>query len=294
MGIQSCCQSGEEFSPIAINEKEIPFETYSSQFDKVFNCIVEKYNGFLKLTLVQYINLLEHFDINNCTIAFEGPYKTKYSKNEPFLNKTIVEEEIQSFLDNYIITIPDIFYKFDDESMSLFKQMIINISKTLKFKLKQNNSNNGELKKLDLIPLGLLFCKSQNIDKIRLFFDLFKNDDDLFCKSDLLDEYLLCDFLISSYCVLKARKDFGNINGISPLNTKDIKNMVQYCELSDCIKLVKYFNDNFFDKELINWTEFKDKFRSNKKGNGQTDSFAWIFSTEGVRNYLEALNNNNN
>ena len=293
MGIKCCCQSGEEFSIVATNEEEISFPIYTSKFDKIYNYIVVKYNCFGKITLVQYINLLEYFDINNSTTVFDGPYKTKYSKNDPFLNKTLVEEEFQNFLENYILTVPDLFYHFNDETISLFKQIFISISKSLKLKLSQNNQNNNVLKKLNLLPIGLLFCKSSNIDKIKLFFDLFKNDDDLFCKSDLLDEYLLSNFLISSYCVLKARKDFGGIYGIEPLDIKDVKNMVQYCELSDCSSLVKYFDDNFFDKELLNWSEFKDKFKRDRKINGRTDSFAWIFSTEGVRHYLEELNNNN-
>ena len=295
MGNQCCCQFGEEFSIIAVDEEEIPFPNYSSKFDKIYYYIDVKYNCFVKLTLVQYINLLEHFEISNCTIFFDGPYKTKYSKNDSFLNKTFMEEEFQSFLENYILKIPEIlqFFHFDDESIGIFKQAFLNIAKSLQLKLKQSNKNNDMLKKLNLIPLGLLFSKSTNIDKIKLFFDLFKNDNDLFCKSDLLNEYLLSNFLISSYCILKARKDLGNSHGIESIEINDVKKMVQYCELSDCINLVKYFNDNFFDEELISWVKFKNKFENIKKINAKTDSFGWIFSTKGVRHFLEVLDKNN-
>ena len=60
----------------------------------------------------------------------------------------------------------------------------------------------------------------------------------------------------------------------------------------DCENLLKYFNDNFFDKESFSWDEFKTKFDYN-----QNNSFSWIFTTKGIRSKLENKNlfkNDNN
>ena len=49
---------------------------------------------------------------------------------------------------------------------------------------------------------------------------------------------------------------------------------------------MKYFNDNFFDKKgKLNWEEFKKKFTCD---DSEENSFAWIFSTQGIRNKLES------
>ena len=46
--------------------------------------------------------------------------------------------------------------------------------------------------------------------------------------------------------------------------------------------LLKYFNEKFFDKESFTWEEFKKKFEKDN-----SNSFAWIFSTKGIRSKLE-------
>ena len=285
----NCCTKllGDDSSLIAKNEEEIDFPFYESKFDHIYSAIEVKYNCFSNVNIVQYMNLLEHFQISHCTIFFPGPYKTNFSNKDSFLKEKLVEEEFQSFLENQILNIPDIlsFFGFDDSKISLFKQIYINIFKTLQYKLNKELKK-YEIKKSNIIPIGLLFCKSNNIDKVKLFFDLFKNDNGKFCKSELLDDYLLSNFLISSYCMLKVRKDLGDNEKFRIVRSESIAMIVNYCQFSDCQNLVKYFNDKFFDKEELTWPEFKKKFNTKIKNH----SFGWIFSSRGIRNYLEKLN----
>ena len=53
----------------------------------------------------------------------------------------------------------------------------------------------------------------------------------------------------------------------------------------NCENLLIYFNDTFFEKENYTWDEFKKKFEGSKN-----NSFAWIFSTKGIRSKLEDKN----
>ena len=284
----NCCRKllDENSSLIAKNENEIEFPIYQSKFDNIYFAIETKYNCFININIVQYMNLLEHFEISNSTIFFSGPYKTDFSIKDSFLGQKLMEEEFQSFLENQILNIPDIllFFGSDDSKISLFKQIYMNIFKTLQYKLNKE-LNENEIKKINLIPIGLLYCKSTKIDKVKLFFDLFKNENEKFCKSELLNDYLLSAFLISSYCMLKVRKDLGDNDKFGHFKMESIAKIVSYCTFNDCQNLVKYFNDKFFDKEELTWTEFKKKFNTIIKDH----SFSWIFSTMGVRHYLEKL-----
>ena len=274
---------------IAENEEEIEFPFYKSKFDSIYSAIETKYNCFSNINIIQYMNLLEHFEISHCTIFFEGPYKTYFSIKDSFLKEKLMEEEFQSFLENQILKIPDIlsFFSFNEKNVCLFKQIYMNIFRTLQFKLNKE-LNEDAIRKINLIPIGLLYCKSTNIDRVKLFFDLFKNEDEKFCKSELLNDYLLSNFLISSYCILKVRKDLGDNDQFGHFKMENIAEIVKYCKFTDCQNLVKFFNDNFFDEEELTWIEFKRKFNTKIKNH----SFCWIFSTRGIRNYLEKLNEN--
>ena len=156
----------------------------------------------------------------------------------------------------------------------------------LKLRQKNNDKNPVVIKKKNLIPIGLIFCTCNNIEKIKLFFDLFKNDKNEFCKSEELNDFLLSDFLIASYCLISARNKIGKNNeNIEELKNDDLNKLVNCAELQENLNLVKVFNDNFFkDKESFNWLEFKQKFEDKENG------FGWIFSSKGIRRKLEGNN----
>ena len=301
MGTFTCCKrySEDTSSVFAPGEQEIYFKQYESRSDPYFTLVEGKYNLLINVQLLEYINLLESFSLQTATLHHDGKYRSNFSSKDEFLSTIVHQEEFQSFIENKLLNIPDILEMFgeDQEYISIFRDCFIKIFSALNLKLNSYYKTNKENKitKRSLIGFGLLFCRGQNISKVKLFFDLFKDENENFVKSDNLNDYLMTIFFISSYCLLDVR---SKIN--MPLkNLPKIENNLAYNLLNgnglaqkDCENLLKYFNDNFFDKESFSWDEFKTKFDYN-----QNNSFSWIFTTKGIRSKLENKNlfkNDNN
>ena len=168
---------------------------------------------------------------------------------------------------------------------NIFKESKREIYRTLEQKLNQNygNKDPNRITKRNLLAFGFLSCLSTNIGKIKLFFDLF-SEENVFKKSDELNDFLLSLFLISSYCLIAAAIKIGkNYSEVKELNDNQITNALNVMELKDNQNLLKVFNENFFDKEEFNWEEFKKKFEGE-------NGFGWIFNSKGIRSNLEKNN----
>jgi hypothetical protein len=285
MGV--CCtnlfQNELNSTLIAKSEDEIEFLPYSSIADSHLE-FLEKDNNLLRyITLVEYLNLLSNYTPETAEIPFEGPYKLLFSYKDKFLSNTFNEELFQSFINNTILKGRDL-----GETEITFKEIYIQLFKELKLKLIEHyGDENKKITKRDLICLGLLFCKTNNISKIKLLFDLFKNEYEEFEQSDELDEFLLCSFLISSHCLISAKYKLSQINPmITGFALEDLNNIFQIADLKKSEKLLNYFNFYFFDKNALTWIQFKKKFEDKKNG------FGWIFSTKGIREKLQEINQN--
>ena len=277
---QNCKQNERNSILICSDEEEIEFPQYSSISDKQLECLETENNLYRDINLIDYINLLAYFSLDTATVPFEGPVKITFSSKDEFLSNYFYEELFQSFIENAILNGREI-----GEQEIIFMEMNVELFKSLKLKLKQNYNEDKSKKitKRDLISLGILFCKSSNIHKIKIVFDIFKNENEEFVKSNELDEYLLCCFLISSYCMISAKSKLSQNNPtISGLSLEELKEFIQFSELKDCQNLVKYFNNTFFNKNSFKWNEFKIKFKDN--------GFGWIFSTKGIRQKLQENN----
>ena len=290
MGCTLCRKKGyQKVNYLAPEEKEIVFKDYSSENDQPLSIIENKQNFFNFVQLIEYMNLLESFTIETSTIKSEGPYKTKFSLKDEFLTQEISCEEFQSFIENKIFQVNEISELIgnNEKSASIFKQICIEIYKALALKLKQHYKEEADIiiKKRNLIPLGILFCTSNNIEKIKLIYDLFKNENGDFCKSEELDDYLISLFLTGSYCLISARNKLGKTNEeIGKLSNDDLVKLVNVSELKDCENLVNIFNQTFFSEDSYNWENFKKKFEDRENG------FGWIFSGKGIRRKLEINN----
>ena len=295
----SCCKKEIEDTSggFAEGEAEISFPEYQSTSDEYFTLIENKYNIFKDIQIVEYMNLLESFSIQTATTKFEGTYRYDFKSTDEFLNTTFHQDEFQSFIENKLLNIPEILelYGEDEQTIALFKEIFLKIFSALNVRLnsfyKDDTDNKNKITKLNLIPFGILFCRSKNVSKMKLFFDLFKNEENYFIKSDRLDNYLITSFFISSYCLVSVRSLIDNKEkNLEKIDKREIqmlltdKGLVQ----KNCENLLKYFNDNFFDKkDKLNWEEFKKKFTCD---DSEENSFAWIFSTQGIRNKLESKN----
>ena len=280
-------------------EQEINLPNYSSTSDKYFSLVENKYNLIKNIQLFEYMNLLEHYSIETATIKFEGKYRYDFSSKDPFLDSIMHQIEFQSFIENKLLTVNSIaeIHGEDIQTISLFKECLMKIFSALNLRLnnfyKNKNKNEENIKKLNLIALGMLYCRGKNINKIKLFFDLFKNDNNMFIKSEKLDDYLISAFFIASYCLVSVRAFIDNEEkGLPKIDNKLMVILLNEKGLSQkyCENLLKFFNENFFgEKQELNWDEFKNKFICNEE-NDDNKSFGWLFSTEGIRSKLEDKN----
>ena len=239
------------------------------------------------IQLLDYMNLLEFYSLKTATINFEGKYRSDFSATDDFLSEIISDSEFQSFIENQLLSIHEIteIYGEDEQIISLFKECFVKIFVALNVKLNSFYNNSGDyVTKRNLVGLGLLFCRGHNISKLKLFFDLFKDENGNFCKSEKLDNYLIGIFFISSYCMVSLRTRLNSeIHNLPKIDNNLAANLLNNYGLAqkNCENLLKYFNEKFFDKESLTWEEFKKKFKNN--------SFSWIFSTKGIRSKLENI-----
>ena len=191
-----CRKKGyQKVNYLAPTEKEIKFKDYSSSNDDPLNIIEGKQNFFSFVQLIEYINLLDQFTIQSSTINSET-IRTKFSSKDEFLKQELSSEEFQSFIENKIFTLEDLYEITGNNQVeaSIFKQICIEIYKSLELKLKQhyNSESPVVIRKRNLLPIGILFCASNNIEKIKFIFDIFKNENEEICKSeDLMIFYFL-------------------------------------------------------------------------------------------------------
>ena len=292
---QLCCNKrksdnilGESYAPS--NEKEISAQNYTSKSDKFFTEIETKYNILSYIQLVEYMNLLEDYSLETASVTFEGKMRTNFSSKDPFLTYVMSYDEFHSFLENKILKLTEINELSEKNEMMVntFFAVFKEIYSSLEVKLKQhyNENSNDRITKKTLIPFGILFTISNVVGKIKLLFDLFKNEEGRFTKSTEFDDYLLCSFLICSYCMISARRKITATNPYIPeMNKDDLINCLNVCELKDSENLVEVFNNSFFEKKKsYSWNDFKEKFLNKENG------FQWILTSKGIRKMLEDHN----
>ena len=295
-----CCKKEPEDTSgvFAKGESEINFPIYTSSFDEYFTLVEKDFNLIVYIQLLEYMNLLETFTIQTATVPFEGNYRHDFSSKDAFLDNIMNQGEFQSFIENKLLSINEIveLYGEDIQTLALFKDCFLKIYSALNLRLKSflgnANKNDEIITKLNLVAIGILFCRGKNISKIKLFFDLFKNENGVFIKSEKLNNYLISSFFIASYCLVSVRAFIDNEEkGLPKISNNLTQTLLDEKGLSqkNCEILLKFFNDKFFgEKEGLNWDEFKQKFSSDNKQ--ENESFGWIFSTSGIRSKLEDKN----
>ena len=295
-----CCKKEPEDTSgvFAKGESEINFPIYTSSSDEYFTLVEKDFNLIVYIQLLEYMNLLETFTIQTATVPFEGNYRHDFSSKDAFLDNIMNQGEFQSFIENKLLSINEIveLYGEDIQTLALFKDCFLKIYSALNLRLKSflGNANKNEeiITKLNLVAIGILFCRGKNISKIKLFFDLFKNENGVFIKSEKLNNYLISSFFIASYCLVSVRAFIDNEEkGLPKISNNLTQTLLDQKGLSqkNCEILLKFFNDKFFgEKEGLNWDEFKQKFSSDNAR--ENESFGWIFSTSGIRSKLEDKN----
>ena len=258
--------------------EEIQFPLYYSKSDSIFNSIKEL-NLFDHITLIEYINLLSNINLENSDTFFEGPFKINFSyqDSQNFINSYVSDELYNNFINKRILSQRKL-----DENETIFRDMCIEIYNILKIKLKEHYQNDkAQITKKDLISLGIFFCKGTNAYKMKLIFDLFKNNKGYLEQNKFFDEFLLCNFLIGSYILIHAKNNLSKNNPlIAEIPEGEIEKYREIYDLKNCENLVKDFNFCFFNGMKLTFYEYKRNF---KDSNG----FGWMFFPEGIRQKLE-------
>lgn len=290
MGFDLCCQKKlskkELYSFAPTREKEILRIKYKSNYDFLFEELEHKYNILGHIQLIDYVNLLNNYEPETATLNLTGVMKKDYSHHDYSLSYVMTVDIFQNFIENKLYKTSEIIQLSEKKELMLstFTEVCREIFNSLELKLNQHyeEKRNDRITKKILISLGVLYCKSDVIGKIKLIYDLFKNDKDKFVKSEDFEKYLISSFLICSYCMLSVRKKIIRANKKIPeMKEEDFINCLKVCQLKISQNLLKIFNENFFDNDEFDWNEFKSKF--NQKENG----FQWILSPKGIRKMLE-------
>ena len=282
MGIfYSNCREKQKDNDLDLVEpigEEIQFPLYYSKSDSIFNSIKEL-NLFEHITLIEYINLLSNINLENSDAFFEGPFKINFSyyDSQNFINSYVSDELYNNFINKRILSQRKL-----DENETIFRDMCLEIYNILKIKLKEHYQNEeAQITKKDLISLGIFFCKGTNAYKMKLIFDLFKNNKGYLEQNKFFDEFLLCNFLIGSYILIQAKNNLSRNNPlIAEIPVGEIEKYMEIYDLKNCKNLVKDFNFCFFNGMKLTFYEYKRNF---KDSNG----FGWIFFPEGIRQKLK-------
>ena len=288
MGCNFCRKKGyERVNYLAPEEKEIVLKDYSSPNDEPLDILESKQNFLNRVQLVDYINLLEQFSKDTSEIITDEPMHSDFSPKDEFLDESMSLEEFQSFIENKILMVDDLKDLIQKESKIIFKKLCDEIYKGLENKLREHDNSFNTIEKRNILAIGILYCDCENIEKIKLFFDIYKYEEkNEFVKSEKLNDFLITLFLISSYCITTSRNNiFDEQKGIKKLEKEQLLNLYKISELKNCENLVNIFNESFFKNESYNWNDFKKKFMDVDKG------FGWIFSSKGIRRKLEENTN---
>ena len=141
MGCNQCRKKGyQKVNYFAPDEKEIKFKDYSSPNDHPLGEIESKQNFFKYIALYEYINLLDNFTVENSTVRSDFPKKNRFSSSDEFYQKDIAKEEFQSFIENKIFKIDEIYdlTANNEQAVAIFKQVCLEIYNALELKLRQN------------------------------------------------------------------------------------------------------------------------------------------------------------
>lgn len=289
-----CCQTKNSgpnlFDP---NEEELSFKTYKSSLDKDLEQLEKTYNVFNYFQLLDYINLLKNYEESE-DVPFQVDYKTEFSMDEKFMQHKMDSERFGVFIKNKVLTQNDLYTitGSDENVKNLLLEVVQDIFESLNTEINNHYKNlYGKnvfliLTKRNMLAFAFLYCQSLNINKVRLAFDLFQEDNLFTDDNESFDDLLITCFILASIAILKAREKVGGKSPkVPPLLRKTKREANEFCNLGCCEKLLEEFKENFFDKKKFTFEEFKQKFESDAK----QESFGWIFSASGIRQKLESL-----
>ena len=284
-----------------IKYKDLLLPPYTSMGDKFYEKLEKKYNFLKKIKLSDFLISLANFSKRNMTLTDSYSKKYEFSMNDKFFEEDFYQDYFQAFLENKIFK-HESLYEFSGKneiiSNNIFKRGLLIMHKGLAKKLVQNTKENENgnvevnenniIKKKDIICFGLLYCGGRKKKKVKLLFNLFK-ENDVIKSSEKFSRFLLSLFLIASYCILDAKIILSRQNKeIGKIKKDDFKKLIDCAQLRDSQNLVKVTNKLIFGEDLsksLSFGEFKNLFTLNKN-----KSLGFLLSPSGIRYMLQENN----
>jgi hypothetical protein len=257
-----CCNEKgyEAISNLSSEEKDFSFLSYESYEDDNLEKLDNEYNILHSISLLDFLFNLENFDPQNINNPFISNNKTNYNYLDKFLNEKISNENFINFIENKFFMKNDINEMFPEKVKNTFKKISNDVYN------KFNVLINRNVLKKDLIPLGLLFCKSSNLGKVKIFYDInsspnFEKNENLF---NFLKNMFILSILTENFLLINVGEKHFNIDNNEILTIAE--------NLSN-----KFLNDFFKNKNVLTNEEYLKKFKI------KTNEFGWIFNPNGIK-----------
>ena len=286
------------------NEMKRPIKLYKyKEIDEIGNMFIkfeeksEKVNYLKYIDFNDYMISLSNFSIENADLPDSySKIKYSYSCEDEFYNETFNIEYLQSFIESKILKHKNVYEKAfhsdnSHERTLLFKDFLLNLYKASLPKVKQielengiieeNVNENTIMKKNSAIIYGLLFCEGDDWLKVKIFFNLFKQNNKL-KKSEALDQFLFMLFITATYSMCYARNMLSKYAALGEVDQDDMSDIMTIFQIDTTKKLVEYTNKLLFGREQNNELIY-EQFRESCQVTEKKESVSYLFSSRGIR-----------
>ena len=209
MNFFACCGCCEKYYSdtlisFAKTENQIKEITYNSPHDDLFSFIEFEYNYISKFQLIEFVNYLAYYKDDNATI--DKKIDLKFSFLPGSFDDIISAEQLNNLIENSKRKFPDLKIDKPDEDMQLFKIVSNAMYKGVQLRFIKKNKN-FKMKKINLLPLGVLYAKSDVGGKVKFIFDVFSEDKKISKESKNFQDYILGSFFFSSFAIVNSGHD---------------------------------------------------------------------------------------
>ena len=265
----------------ANGEKQIKEKTYNSPHDDLFSFIEFEYNYISKFQLIEFVNYLAYYKDDNATI--DKKIDLKFSFLPGSFDDIISAEQLNNLVENSKRKFPDLKIDKPDEDMQLFKIVSNAMYKGVQLRFIKKNKD-FKMKKINLLPLGVLYAKSDVGGKVKFIFDVFSEDKKISKESKIFQDYILGSFFFSSFAIVNSGHDLYKKSKLQKEEfLKDnIRKLVEIYNAENCETLLDEFNESFFTIDSLDWQAFREKFE-------MENGFQWILSPKGIRAKLNKI-----
>ena len=267
---------------------------FKSKVDEQLKVIEKTYMYLRYIPLREYACLLKHFSREKSTLKLNISYEIEgsyFSIADKFIVEEIDEDDFDIFINNYIVTHDEIYGHLSEnpEKCLIFKKILKSYYNQILLRIKKIDGDKDKFFKYYALVLGFLYCKGKIDEKIKFLFDLFA-ENNVLRGDDVFYRFNFFLYLIASYITLSTLAiNSGKGGFLPPVDKVEIKKCLDACEIRDCENLLKTIGNKYFGENgEISYTF--ETFSEICKNRDIDDTYGFIFTSKGIRYYLEKYN----